>query len=31
MLELCLPANKYIKTEADDYQPNNLVSLPECH
>lgn len=22
--------NKYIKTEADEYQPNNLLSLPEC-
>lgn len=22
--------HKYIKTEADDYQPNNLLSLPEC-
>jgi hypothetical protein len=22
--------NKYIKTVADDYQPNNLLSLPEC-
>jgi hypothetical protein len=22
--------NKYIKTEADGYQPNNLLSLPEC-
>lgn len=22
--------NKYLKTEADDDQPNNLLSLPEC-
>ena len=22
--------NKYIKTETDDFQPNNLLSLPEC-
>lgn len=22
--------NKYIKTERDDYQPDNLLSLPEC-
>jgi hypothetical protein len=22
--------NKYIKTEADGYQPDNLLSLPEC-
>lgn len=22
--------NKYLKTEADDEQPNNLLSLPEC-
>ncbi len=22
--------NKYIKTEADDKEPNNLLSLPEC-
>jgi hypothetical protein len=22
--------NKYIKTEADGYEPNNLLSLPEC-
>lgn len=22
--------NKYIKTEADDFQPDNLLSLPEC-
>jgi len=22
--------HKYIKTEADDFQPNNLLSLPEC-
>jgi hypothetical protein len=22
--------NKYIKTVADDEQPNNLLSLPEC-
>jgi hypothetical protein len=22
--------NKYIKTEADEYQPDNLLSLPEC-
>lgn len=22
--------NKYIKTEADGDQPNNLLSLPEC-
>jgi hypothetical protein len=22
--------NKYLKTEADDAQPNNLLSLPEC-
>jgi hypothetical protein len=22
--------NKYLKTEADDVQPNNLLSLPEC-
>lgn len=22
--------NKYIKTEADDYAPNNLLNLPEC-
>jgi hypothetical protein len=22
--------NKYLKTEADDLQPNNLLSLPEC-
>jgi len=22
--------HKYIKTEADDVQPNNLLSLPEC-
>ena len=22
--------NKYIKTEADSYQPDNLLSLPEC-
>ena len=22
--------NKYIKTENDDLQPNNLLSLPEC-
>ena len=22
--------NKYIKTEADDIEPNNLLSLPEC-
>lgn len=22
--------NKYIKTENDDEQPNNLLSLPEC-
>ena len=22
--------NKYIKTEADGEQPNNLLSLPEC-
>ena len=22
--------NKYIKTEADEFQPNNLLSLPEC-
>jgi hypothetical protein len=22
--------NKYIKTEADGLQPNNLLSLPEC-
>ena len=21
---------KYLKTEADDLQPNNLLSLPEC-
>jgi hypothetical protein len=21
---------KYLKTEADDYIPNNLLSLPEC-
>ena len=21
---------KYLKTEADDYAPNNLLSLPEC-
>jgi len=23
--------NKYVKTEADGVQPNNLLSLPECH
>ncbi len=23
--------NKYIKTVADGEQPNNLLSLPECH
>ena len=22
--------NKYIKTEADQFEPNNLLSLPEC-
>jgi hypothetical protein len=22
--------NKYLKTEADSYEPNNLLSLPEC-
>lgn len=22
--------NKYIKTESDSEQPNNLLSLPEC-
>lgn len=22
--------HKYLKTEADGYKPNNLVSLPEC-
>ena len=22
--------NKYLKTEADDEQPDNLLSLPEC-
>ena len=22
--------NKYIKTEADDYEPNNLLNLVEC-
>lgn len=22
--------NKYLKTEADDQNPNNLLSLPEC-
>ena len=22
--------NKYLKTEADGYEPNNLLSLPEC-
>ncbi|WP_422373294.1 DUF3892 domain-containing protein [Hoeflea sp.] len=22
--------NKYLKTEADDREPNNLLSLPEC-
>jgi len=22
--------NKYLKTEADEEQPNNLLSLPEC-
>jgi Protein of unknown function (DUF3892) len=22
--------NKYIKTEADSYQPDNLLRLPEC-
>lgn len=22
--------NKYLRTEADDEQPNNLLSLPEC-
>jgi hypothetical protein len=22
--------NKYIKTELDGFQPNNLLSLPEC-
>ena len=22
--------NKYLKTEADGYQPDNLLSLPEC-
>jgi len=22
--------NKYLKTEADDEMPNNLLSLPEC-
>jgi hypothetical protein len=22
--------NKYIKTEADGFQPDNLLSLPEC-
>ena len=22
--------NKYLKTEADDVEPNNLLSLPEC-
>jgi len=22
--------NKYIKTEADDYEPNNLLSLTSC-
>ncbi len=22
--------NKYLKTEADGEQPNNLLSLPEC-
>jgi ethanolamine utilization microcompartment shell protein EutL len=22
--------NKYLRTEADDYEPNNLLSLPEC-
>lgn len=22
--------HKYIKTEADDEQPDNLISLPEC-
>lgn len=22
--------NKYLKTENDDYQPNNLLNLPEC-
>lgn len=22
--------NKYLKTEADDSEPNNLLSLPEC-
>jgi len=21
---------KYLKTEADDYSPNNLLALPEC-
>ena len=23
--------NKYLKTEADGYQPDNLLSLPECY
>jgi hypothetical protein len=23
--------NKYLKTEADSNEPNNLLSLPECH
>jgi hypothetical protein len=22
--------NKYLKTEADNYEPNNLLNLPEC-
>ena len=22
--------NKYVKTQADDREPNNLLSLPEC-
>lgn len=22
--------NKYLKTETDNYEPNNLLSLPEC-
>lgn len=30
VVEKSLYGNKYLKTQADGEQPNNLLSLPEC-
>jgi hypothetical protein len=30
IVEVSRYGNKYLKTEADGEQPNNLLSLPEC-